>query len=231
MLKGKIKDIAETTANEMLEAKVSLGDVSMNFFSDFPNASLGVKDVAIVGINDFSGDTLANVGELDVVINLASLFGDSYEINEVELNDATLSAKLLANGLANWDILISSDSTEVEEDTTASSPFKLDLDDFTVNNLSVSYDDQMDSMFAAVKGLDLQLVGDISLDLQTLANIEKFKMAIGQLIYKDAKGSLGADLRNVSMDFSGSMSDKISNVSTTLIVDSLSLLMENIPDA
>ena len=108
MLKGKIKDIAETTANEMLEAKVSLGDVSMNFFSDFPNASLGVKDVAIVGINDFSGDTLANVGELDVVINLASLFGDSYEINEVELNDATLNAKLLANGLANWDIVISS---------------------------------------------------------------------------------------------------------------------------
>ena len=187
----------------------------MNFFSDFPNASLGVKDVAIVGINDFSGDTLANVGELDVVINLASLFGDSYEINEVELNDATLNAKLLANGLANWDIVISSDSTEVEEDTTASSPFKLDLDDFSVNNLSVSYDDQMDSMFAAVKGLDLQLVGDISLDLQTLANIEKFKMAVGQLIYKDEKGSLGADLRNVSMDFSGSMSDKISNISTT----------------
>lgn len=229
MLKGKIKDIAETTANEMLEAKVSLGDVSMNFFSDFPNASLGVKDVAIVGINDFSGDTLANVGELDVVINLASLFGDSYEINEVELNDATLNAKLLANGLANWDIVISSDSTEVEEDTTASSPFKLDLDDFSVNNLSVSYDDQMDSMFAAVKGLDLQLVGDISLDLHTLANIEKFKMAVGQLIYKDEKGSLGADLRNVSMDFSGSMSDKISNISTTLSVDSLSLLMENIP--
>ncbi|MBR6658872.1 MAG: AsmA family protein [Paludibacteraceae bacterium] len=229
MLKGKIKDIAETTANEMLEAKVSLGDVSMNFFSDFPNASLGVKDVAIVGINDFSGDTLANVGELDVVINLASLFGDSYEINEVELNDATLNAKLLANGLANWDIVISSDSTEVESDTTASSPFKLDLDDFSVNNLSVSYDDQMDSMFAAVKGLDLQLVGDISLDLQTLANIEKFKMAVGQLIYKDEKGSLGADLRNVSMDFSGSMSDKISNISTTLSVDSLSLLMENIP--
>lgn len=229
MLKGKIKDIAETTANEMLEAKVSLGDVSMNFFSDFPNASLGVKDVAIVGINDFSGDTLANVGELDVVINLASLFGDSYEINEVELNDATLNAKLLVNGLANWDIVISSDSTEVEEDTTASSPFKLDLDDFSVNNLSVSYDDQMDSMFAAVKGLDLQLVGDISLDLQTLANIEKFKMAVGQLIYKDEKGSLGADLRNVSMDFSGSMSDKISNISTTLSVDSLSLLMENIP--
>lgn len=229
MLKGKIKDIAETTANEMLEAKVSLGDVSMNFFSDFPNASLGVKDVAIVGINDFSGDTLANVGELDVVINLASLFGDSYEINEVELNDATLNAKLLANGLASWDIVISSDSTEVEEDTTASSPFKLDLDDFSVNNLSVSYDDQMDSMFAAVKGLDLQLVGDISLDLQTLANIEKFKMAVGQLIYKDEKGSLGADLRNVSMDFSGSMSDKISNISTTLSVDSLSLLMENIP--
>lgn len=229
MLKGKIKDIAETTANEMLEAKVSLGDVSMNFFSDFPNASLGVKDVAIVGINDFSGDTLANVGELDVVINLASLFGDSYEINEVELNDATLNAKLLANGLANWDIVISSDSTSVESDTTASSPFKLDLDDFSVNNLSVSYDDQMDSMFAAVKGLDLQLVGDISLDLQTLANIEKFKMAVGQLIYKDEKGSLGADLRNVSMDFSGSMSDKISNISTTLSVDSLSLLMENIP--
>lgn len=229
MLKGKIKDIAETTANEMLEAKVSLGDVSMNFFSDFPNASLGVKDVAIVGINDFSGDTLANVGELDVVINLVSLFGDSYEINEVELNDATLNAKLLANGLTNWDIVISSDSTEVEEDTTASSPFKLDLDDFSVNNLSVSYDDQMDSMFAAVKGLDLQLVGDISLDLQTLANIEKFKMAVGQLIYKDEKGSLGADLRNVSMDFSGSMSDKISNISTTLSVDSLSLLMENIP--
>ena len=149
----------------------------MNFFTNFPNASLGVENVSVVGINDFEGDTLANVGELNVVINLASLFGESYEINEVELNNASLNAILLENGVANWDIVLS-DSTETSEDTTSSSAFKLALDDFSINNLSVSYDDRMDSLFAAVKGLNLQLAGDISLDMQALANIENFELFI-----------------------------------------------------
>lgn len=228
MLKGKIKDIAESTANEILEAKVALGNVSMNFFTNFPNASLGVENVSVVGINDFEGDTLANVGELNVVINLASLFGESYEINEVELNNASLNAILLENGVANWDIVLS-DSTETSEDTTSSSAFKLALDDFSINNLSVSYDDRMDSLFAAVKGLNLQLAGDISLDMQALANIENFELFINRVIYNDEKGSMRADLRKVSMNFSGKVSDKISNIKTLLDIDSLSLLMEEIP--
>ena len=229
MLKGKIKDIAEATANELLQAEVSLGNVSMNFFSNFPNASIGVHDVKIIGLEDFSNDTLADIEELNVVVNLASLFGDSYEINKVELNNSSLNAILLENGVANWDILVS-DSTEVEvEDTTNSTPFKLDLDDFSINNLNIKYVDNMDSLFAAIKGLDLNLAGDISLDLQTLANIDNLQLNVNQLLYNDKKSNSGANLRNVSINFSGHVNDSISHIKTLLGIDSLSLIAENVP--
>ena len=79
-----------------------------------------------------------------------------------------------ADSLANWDIM-KEDTTEiVEEEEENSAPIRLNVNKFTVENLKASYRSIPDSMFAAVNGVNLNLKGDLSLDLETLANIEEF---------------------------------------------------------
>ena len=123
----------------MLDAQIYMGYLSLSFYRDLQHASVGIENFGVAGVDTFANDTLLDVKRMYVVLNIASLFSDSYEINKVELIDATAKAKVLENGKANWDILGSlSDTTEtVEEDTSAASPFGLSLESVKVENLNV----------------------------------------------------------------------------------------------
>ena len=101
LLKDKAKDIALETINGMLNAEVYLDDVSISFFKNFPNASVTAEKFGIIGKDNFSGDTLADVGELTVVVNISSLLSDSYQINKVQIKDAYLNAVVDTLGRAN----------------------------------------------------------------------------------------------------------------------------------
>ena len=48
----------KTAANESLDAKVDWRDQSLGLFRDFPNLSLGLDDLTVVGVGTFEGDTL-----------------------------------------------------------------------------------------------------------------------------------------------------------------------------
>lgn len=230
---GKIKDIAVQEANKQLNAEIFMGDLSLSFFKNFPNASVTIENFGVVGKNEFKGDTLANVGKLLVVINIKSLFGDSYEINKVGLEDASLYAKVLEDGKANWDIM-SSDTTQTEEvDTTAASPLKLSLESFVINNLNVVYNDMQSKMYASVKDLNLSMSGEFSqndtLQVGSLANIEDLDLAIAKIVYTDRASAMGASMDDFSFKFSGSVSEAIAKLQTKLDIAKLSFYMSKIP--
>lgn len=231
LFKDKVKDVVLGCAKNMVNAELYMGDFSLGFFSNFPNATLSIEDFGVVGVEAFKGDTLANVGELNVVINLASLFKDAYEINKIELVNASANAKVNADSLANWDIMISDTTAVVEEETdSTSSPLNLDLDVVRIKNLSVSYESIPDSMCASVDGIDLDLKGDVALDLATLINIDALSLKIKELSYSDnSTSNLSAKLKNVDVKFSGKVSDKITKVSLLLGVDSTTVGMGGIP--
>lgn len=232
--KGKIKDLALQEANKQLEADIYMEDFSLSFFKNFPHASVTIENFGVVGRNEFKGDTLANVGDLTVVVNIASLFGDSYEINKISLSDASVYAKVLESGKANWDI-VASDSTATEEvaDTSASSPFNLSLNRLNIDNLDVVFCDMKSGMDASVKDLDLSLSGSFaqndSLGIAALANINDLDLKIANVKYADNASNMGASLDNLDFTFAGSFSEALAQLKTKLGMENLSFSMNKIP--
>lgn len=229
LFKDKVKEAVINEVNDMLNAELYMGDLSMNFFTHFPNASVSIDNFGVVGKEEFEGDTLANIGKIKAVIDLSSLLNESYVINSIEVINPTLHGKVNEEGKANWDI-VKSDSTETaEEDTTSGSAIQLALDKLYIENLCATYDDRKDSMSAALDHLNLELVGDLALDKEAIANIKKFNLAFDKANYTDEKSAMNALLEKAGLDFSGNVSESISDVTIKLEADSTSFSMGNIP--
>ncbi len=227
LLKDKAKDIAIETINGMLNAEVYLDDVSISFFKNFPYASVTAEKFGIIGKDHFAGDTLANVGELTVAVNLSSLLSESYQINKVQVKDAYINAIVDTLGRANWDIM-ASDSTETAAEDTSSSSVKLALNKIQVENLNVKYKDMPAHMVAAVEKADLNMKGDLDLSLTTLANIDNLTLNVGKIAYADSS-KLGASIENFNMEMSGKVSDAISKIKSDLGIEKVSVRQSGIP--
>ncbi|WP_448635503.1 hypothetical protein [Pedobacter panaciterrae] len=58
-----------------------------------------------MGIDSFAKDTLANIKQLQLNVNLMSVIkGEKYEIKSINLEEPKILAKVLKSGQANWDI-------------------------------------------------------------------------------------------------------------------------------
>ena len=117
---GRIAERVKTQANRSLNAKVDWRDAGLSLFGDFPNLTLGLDGLTVVGVGKFEGDTLAAIRRLGVVIDLASAvrsaLGSSAPVvvRAIELDHPRLSLVKLKDGSANWDI--------TKKDTTAAAP-------------------------------------------------------------------------------------------------------------
>ena len=58
LLRGKIADIVKREANEMLTAQVDFEKLDISLLRHFPNASVELKGLTLVGVERFEGDTI-----------------------------------------------------------------------------------------------------------------------------------------------------------------------------
>ncbi len=173
---GKMKTVVLTEGNKMLNAKFDFRSLNINFFKNFPKASITLSDFYIKGSNEFANDTLVKAGEATVAINLFSLFGNSgYDISKISLEDAYVHAIVLENGKVNWDI-VKTDTSAVSEKSEKSEPFKLKIKKLTVDNLNIIYEDRQQKMFASVNDLSARCTGDLTSDHTTLKMEAQTKM-------------------------------------------------------
>ncbi|WP_303009162.1 AsmA family protein [Coprobacter fastidiosus] len=162
--KGKILEIVKKEANNMLNAKLEFADLNLSFFSHFPKASIELQQLSLTGIGDFEKDTLVSAKEIDIAVNIMSLFGDKgIEINHIILEKPQVKAIKSANGNVNWDIMKPDTTTTVETDTTSSnSSFALKLKKFTIEDGRIAYIDDSSKMEFHTRKLNLKLSGDMS---------------------------------------------------------------------
>lgn len=166
LFKNKIMEIAKKELNKQLNANVDFKKLNVSLFRNFPNASISLKDLKIVGTGDFSKDTLVNGKDINLVVDVKSLFSDAgYDVKNVEINDTKIFAHVLKDGRANWDIM-KEDST-AKEDTT-SSKFLLKLKDFSIHHTDIQYVDEQGDMAVRIKNLNHHLSGDLTADSTTL---------------------------------------------------------------
>ena len=212
-LRGKIADIVKREANEMLAAKLDFEKLDISLLRHFPNASLELKGLTLVGVDRFEGDTIVAARRISVVVNLMSLFGDSgFEVTKVILASPAVHARKFADGAVNWDVMKPSDAVEEEPADEVSEPssFRLSVRDFRISDAAIRYEDDSTNMRFSTAPLSLRLRGNMSaertdLDLRLTAKQMRF-VSGGIPLLSGAEAELAAvidaDLKNNRFTFS-----------------------------
>lgn len=200
LLRGKIGDIVKREANAMLAARLDFEKLDISLLRNFPNASLNLKGLTLVGTDRFEGDTIVAAKRISVVVNLMSLVGDEgFEVRKIVLASPAVHAHKLADGAVNWDVMKPSgeaDTTAAEE--SAPSSFRLSVRDFRLTDAVIRYEDDSTGMELRTAPLSLRLSGDMSaestqLDLDLLAGGVDFTQG-GVPLLHDAELALDAEI-------------------------------------
>ncbi|MDR3058163.1 MAG: AsmA family protein [Prevotella sp.] len=207
IFKDKIKTAVVNAANEQLNATVNIQDFGLNLFSNFPNATLSLDNATVVGIGDFEKDTLLQAKSASVTIDLMSLFGSEYNISKINLDKASVLAKVLADGRTNWDIM-KADSTATT-DTETSSPFKMNLKKISLNDCNVIYQNDSTKMKMMLNKWNGEISGDFSASettLNTSSTIGEVTFIMDGIPYLNkiqgiADASISANLDNMKFTF------------------------------
>lgn len=211
LFKDKIKQAVLDVANEQLNAQIDIKDFGLNLFSNFPNATLSLNNLTIVGTNDFVKDTLLQAESASITIDLKSLFGSTYNVSKINLDKASLYAKVLKDGSANYDIM-KADSTTTAETESTSSAFTLQLKEVSLNDCNIIYQNDSTNMKVVLSKWNGEMSGDLSASettLKTSSTIDELSFFMDGIPYlSKVKGivtaTVNADLDNMKFTFAES---------------------------
>lgn len=200
VFKDDIVALVKKQANENLNAKVNFNnDITLSLIKNFPNFTIGIKDMSIVGIGDFEGDTLVSWKDFEATVDIMTVIkGEQISVRKIMLDAPRIHALVLSNGKANWDIMKpSADTTQTATDTSATA-FNLKLKKLEINNAYIVYDDKTMGMFSRLDGFDYDMSGDFTQDefvLNIVSTIKSLDVAYGGVKYlNEVNTVLKADL-------------------------------------
>lgn len=160
LFKKKILNLAKKEINQGLTAVVDFKDLDISFFRKFPQVSVELKDLSVVGTGSFAADTLLSAPAIGVSINLFSfLKGSDMKIRSLEMDSPRIQLLVDKEGRTNWDIT-QPDSTPGIQDSSTSS-FKINLEEYAIRDAYLLYDDASASMRAEASGLNHKGSGDL----------------------------------------------------------------------
>jgi AsmA-like C-terminal region/AsmA family len=168
--KADIMKLAKEEVNKNVKAQVDWNDVSISLFKGFPDLKVSLKEVSVIGIDVFEGDTLMAFDEFSVKVDLISAFSGKINIKSIILNRPVIRAIALKDGSVNWDITYPSDEEEliVEDTDTSSMDMQINLKEFLIKNASVAYNDEELGVEARIDKFNLTLTGNFSEDYTDL---------------------------------------------------------------
>lgn len=181
IFRDKIVQIVKKEANNNLNAKVDFSDFDLTLFSSFPDFRFKIKNVSVINIEPFNGDTLAYIKELSFDLNIKSVIsGDKYQVNSLIIDEPKINGIVMHDGKANWDIAkASSDTAAAKPADTSATKFSLKLKSLEIKHANISYNDMQGNMSATLKDMNYKLSGDFTQDNFLLSNL----LEIAELSY------------------------------------------------
>ena len=229
LFKKQLLNKAKEIANSSVNAKIDFTDLKLSFFRDFPRLTASVYGVSVSGIEVFEGDTLVAFDEFSATVDVISLVRkEAIKVRSILLDKPRISARVLDDGSANWDIAKESkdDESDVEADAagTGTMDMNVALKKFEIRDASIAYLDRESDMEASFDGFDLILSGDMAQDLTSLeltSSTERLNLIMGGIRYvKDAMLDIGI---NLDADMVNSVYTLMDN---TFIINELVLMLD-----
>jgi len=141
LFKPTIKQAADKFIAENINADVKFPQdgLSIGMLRHFPNFTLALEDLSVVGRDEFKGDTLVNLKKFEVTVNIFALISSGrIEVNKIILDKPKLNVIVLPNGKANYDIYKAQPDTTKAVDTTKAEPVKFRLKELALKNADIS---------------------------------------------------------------------------------------------
>ena len=200
LFKGKIEAAIKQAANDNLNAKVNWTDVSLSLIRNFPNLRIAIEGFTVDNTTaPFDSVRLAQIGSLEAVVDIKSLFGDEIQIKRIGIVDPIFDVRVTKEGLANYDIA-KPDTSAAETPAPAEEggAFKMKLKEYFIKNGKISYDDQTMPMVMRFEGLNHDGSGDFTQDVFKLITHTTADKATfwfdGTTYLNEVKTDLQADL-------------------------------------
>jgi len=204
LFKGDIIKRANEEINKNVEAQVEFSDIKLSLIRYFPNFSLQINDLTVVGIDEFDNDTLANIESVFVSIDILSVIkGEDYKVRKIRISEPELNLKVLENGHSNWDIAVSSDKpvkkdSDKQSNDSATTTFNLSVRRFDIEDGKLRFNDKASDISLVIEGFNHGLSGDLTADITTLSTyteIDRINFGMSGIDYvENVKMILKADL-------------------------------------
>lgn len=183
--KDEIKEMVIEEVNKSLTATFELDDFDLTFFSTFPKLTIDIDGARLIGKDQFDGVKLADIGKAQASVQFWSVFSDQIEIDAIHITDPSFDVKVLQDGTANYDI-VKPDSVKTEEELSEPSSFKLSLQEYSITNAKLKYDDQASNLYAEFDSLNHRGTGDLTadvIDFETVTDLKKLSYRMGGMTY------------------------------------------------
>lgn len=177
VFKKQIQALVKKEINKSLDATVDFSDVKLSLFRHFPKMGIVIKDLVIIGKDEFAGDTLIAAKNVDGSAGLFSVLkGKDIKVSDITIESPRIHALVTEDGKMNWDIVKANTDTSNNADTAAS-VFKMTLKSYEINNGYLLYEDEKANTFLEIDGLEHEGSGDLTADVFTLATNTKARSA------------------------------------------------------
>lgn len=168
LFEDRIAARARLEIEKRVDARVDWADAGLTFFRNFPNVTLTLEDLSVLGMDRFEGDTLAFVPGFRLVIDAASiLFGDQTVVRAIVLDRPVVNLLVLDDGRANWDIMKARDDTPAAA-TPDGGGLNIGLRRLGIRGARITFENRRAGTRATLVDFDHVLRGDFTRDRFTI---------------------------------------------------------------
>ncbi len=210
LFKDRILTEVRTEINKSVNANVNFDsdDFSLSLLRDFPNLTVGLKDLSVTGKDRFEGDTLFVTKDFSIEVDIVAIIkSEPLRIKGIVLDRPTANILILKDGTANYDIAIASEETDTT--TAESDEMEIGIDHWEIKDGELNYYDESADMAMSLKNLNHTGKGDFSetvFDMVTRTTADSFSFAQEGDIYVENKTLevnmiLGMDLDAMKFTF------------------------------
>jgi hypothetical protein len=194
---GKIERKMKDEINKQVNATVGWDKISLSLIRSFPDVTLGIEKLYVVGKKQFEKDTLVAMDQFSLTLDVIQAIKGNVQVKKILIDKPLFNAVVAVDSTVNWDIMIPSETAEAPVDTTAGEGSLTKLQYLKITDGRVYYIDRTMKLVTSFEGLDSEMSGDLGASvtiLDILATVKNFSLKMDDTYYM--KGlQMGADAR------------------------------------
>jgi hypothetical protein len=194
-------DVVSYLKNETVKGRLEFDeDINIGLISTFPDLNVSIKNIKVINVAPFEGDTLLSLTELSATIDLFKIINGNIEVKSINLIDPRVKVNVMEDGRANYDIALESEEEvpAAEEENTGEEAYSFKVSSLTVSNGHIQYLDTSLATYTTLTGFNFNMSGDFNeenMTIETMTTAQTFDLDFeGAKYLSKAKMSYDADL-------------------------------------